>query len=773
MKSLKDLSVKYKVMGILMLVSSVSLLLAGGIFLLVEIRSFEKRYINSLSSISQIIGANSTSALLFDDTDAARTTLSALTAQKTYTESGIYRPDGKLFARYFVEGRQIDAPPGFRPPGTYFEGGKLIHFSSIIWKGEAMGVVYICSDLGELRERIKQYAGITATILIIALCAAVLLSLWLHRIVSSPVSQLTEAAQDISQKQDYSIRVPAGDRRDELGVLVRVFNQMLDQIQVRDSHLQTARDELEIKVEARAKEIREMSQILKGIISNMPVAAFRIDEEGKFTESMGKGLQRLGLRAGEVEGRSAFTIYPKLGEYMKDASNGLMTSCEVTGLHDGGRWCFSNYFFPDDDRPGHIVGFALDITDRKRAEEHEKILQDQLVRAERMRSLGVLAGGVAHDLNNMLGSMLILPEVIKDDIKKASGVNIEDLSDAMKDLDTIESSARRASAVIKDLMALGRRGKYQKTPMSLNMVLQKYAKAHEFLALTNQFKNVKISQHLSRKLMLTEASESHLTRVISNLIRNACEAISESGGEVRIQTSNLILKEPFIGYETIPAGRYVLVSVSDNGGGIAAEHLEKIFEPFFTCKKMTSRSGSGLGLSVVHGVVKDHEGFLDVTSVLGKGTNFQLYFPATDATYASEKENREEALLGGSERILVVDDEDSQRQLATRALGKLGYTVTTAVNGHEALVLLESAAEAKAPFDLVILDMIMEEDFDGLTTYEALLEKNPGQRVIIASGYAPTKRGQAAVNLGAVWLSKPYSNIELASTVRNKLDEKV
>jgi two-component system cell cycle sensor histidine kinase/response regulator CckA len=773
MKSLKDLSIKYKVMSIMMLVSGVSLLLAGGILLLVETKSFKKRYITNLSTISEIIGANSTSALLFDDKEAARTTLSALAKQKTFTECGIYRPDEQLFARYVMHGHKREMPPNFRAPGTYYEGGKLIHFSSIIWKGETMGMVYICTDMAELQERVKQYSGITSTILIVALCAAVLLSLWLHRIVSSPVLQLTNVAYTIAAEQDYSIRVPISESHDELGILVRVFNQMLEQIQERDSALQNARDELEVKVEERAKEIREMSQMLKGIITNMPVVAFRINDKGVFTEAIGKGLQRLGLRPGEVVDQSAYNIYPDLATYMDNAKAGTMTFCEATGVHDGEHWCFSSYFFPDDDRPGHIVGFALDITDRKRAEGHEKILQDQLIRAERMRSLGVLAGGVAHDLNNILGSMLMLPELIKDDVQKEIGEDNKNLEESMKDLSTIESSARRASAIIKDLMTLGRRGKYQKVPMSLNDVTQKYTKSHEFVALKKQFPHIKITKRLSRKISFINASESHCIRVISNLVRNACEAIPESKGVVRMQTSNITLKESLIGYETIPAGKYVLFSVSDNGAGIAIRHLEKIFEPFFTKKKMTGRSGSGLGLSVVHGVVKDHDGYLNVTSVPDKGTNFQLYFPTTEATAEGEKELVKEALRGGTESILVVDDEYSQRQLAKRSLKTMGYTVTTAENGHDALEKIGDVKNEISSFDLVILDMIMEDDFDGLTTYEHILAKCPGQKVIIASGYAPTKRSQAAVDLGAVWLAKPYDNSELAAAVRSKLDKTV
>jgi CheY-like chemotaxis protein len=216
--------------------------------------------------------------------------------------------------------------------------------------------------------------------------------------------------------------------------------------------------------------------------------------------------------------------------------------------------------------------------------------------------------------------------------------------------------------------------------------------------------------------------------------------------------------KPYFGHEELPAGKYALLEVSDTGAGIKRDHVSRIFEPFFSQKSRTERSGSGLGLAVVHGIVKDHGGYIDVQSREGNGTTFSLYFPLT----GEEKNTRSYAAahkpVSGTGHILVVDDEAGQRFMARRGLQKAGYKVTLAVDGHHAL---EMFSEAKAsgdglPFDLVILDMIMEEGFDGLDTMMGIREMYSDIPVIIASGHAENGRSSAATDMGALWMPKPY-----------------
>lgn len=266
-------------------------------------------------------------------------------------------------------------------------------------------------------------------------------------------------------------------------------------------------------------------------------------------------------------------------------------------------------------------------------------------------------------------------------------------------------------------------------------------------------------------------SESRLVRVLMNLIANAADAI-DGKGDIVVKAYARHIEPALAGYETIPAGDYVCLEVTDTGCGMTRETVNRIFEPFFTTKRATDHCGSGLGLSVVHGLVKDHNGYLDVTSKPGAGTTFTIYLPsapdaagdAVDSAAPAEK---------GTESILVVDDEVSQLRSVRMVLVRQGYKVQTASNGRDAVRLFEEAIHfgKKTPFDLVILDMIMP-DMDGLTTFKKITAMYPGQKVLVASGHAPEEMGAELIKRGAGWLPKPYEGKDLLRVVRARLDRK-
>jgi CheY-like chemotaxis protein len=216
------------------------------------------------------------------------------------------------------------------------------------------------------------------------------------------------------------------------------------------------------------------------------------------------------------------------------------------------------------------------------------------------------------------------------------------------------------------------------------------------------------------------------------------------------------------GYEDIVPGMYAILTVQDSGTGIDPADIDKIFEPYYSKKKMGT-SGSGLGLSVVYGVVKDHKGYYDVLSELGKGTAFVLYFPVS--TVAAEIKQQNLIDLKGTETVLVVDDDPGQCEIASELLSSYGYRVSTAANGHEALDLL-----TKESIDIVVLDMIMEKGFDGLDTYREIIKARPGQKAIIISGFSPTERVEEMQGLGAgQYVRKPYTRQSLATAIRGEL----
>jgi len=258
----------------------------------------------------------------------------------------------------------------------------------------------------------------------------------------------------------------------------------------------------------------------------------------------------------------------------------------------------------------------------------------------------------------------------------------------------------------------------------------------------------------------------HLSKTVMNLISNAAEAMPD-GGTIVVSTQNRYIDKPVKGYEDVREGDYVTLTVSDTGIGIPAEDTERIFEPFYT-KKVMGRSGTGLGMTVVWGTVKDHNGYIDVQSTEGKGTTFILSFPVTRKEPAGD-ENRLsiEDYTGRGEAILVVDDVEEQRKIASGILKKLGYSVTTVSSGEEAAEYMKDHSA-----DLLVLDMIMDPGIDGLETYERILKLHPAQKAIIASGFSESERVKQAQKLGAGgYVKKPYLMEKLGIAVRNELDK--
>ena len=398
-----------------------------------------------------------------------------------------------------------------------------------------------------------------------------------------------------------------------------------------------------------------------------------------------------------------------------------------------------------------------DITDQRRMEQERQELRERLYRAEKMEALGTLAGGVAHDLNNVLGVLVGYSELL---LEKIPGD-----SPSRRYVANILKSGERGSAIIQDLLTMARRGMAISEVVNLNSVISEYFRTLEFERLKADHEGVTFNADLDRDLMNIKGSPVHLGKTLMNLLINAAEAI-EGGGEISIRTENCYLDRPVRGYDTILEGDYVVLTVTDNGKGISPADLGKIFEPFYT-KKVMGRSGTGLGLAVVWGTVKDHGGYIDVRSDEGKGSTFTIYFPVTREELTRDQQKiSPEQYLGKGESILVVDDVEGQRELAVSMLTRLGYRVDAVSSGEEAVAYLKSNK-----VDLLVLDMIMEPGIDGLETYQRVLEIHPKQKAVIVSGFSETDRVKKAQSLGAgAYVKKPYVLERLGLAIKRELD---
>ena len=416
--------------------------------------------------------------------------------------------------------------------------------------------------------------------------------------------------------------------------------------------------------------------------------------------------------------------------------------------------------YPRYDEKGKITelyGTSQDITERMQKEEERKQLQDKLQRAQKMEAMGLMAGGVAHDLNNILSGIVSYPELLLLDLPEDSPLR--------NPIKTIQESGMRATDVVEDLLTVARGVTTSKEVLNLNAMIEEYMDSGEQQKLRQIRPLSTYRTELDSELLNITGSASHIKKILMNLVTNASEAI-DNAGTVVISAMNRYLDEPLKGYEDVIIGEYVLLTVSDDGSGISSGDLERIFEPFYT-KKVMGKSGTGLGLAVVWNSMQNHDGYINVKSN-EKGTVFELYFPVTREELAAEKEEVPLAeYKGHGEKILVVDDEERQREIASGILTRLGYNAEAVSSGEEAIEYVKENA-----VDLIVLDMVMPKGINGRKTYEEIIKIHPGQKAIIASGYAKTKEVDLAQELGAgKYIKKPYTLPKVGLAVKEELEK--
>ena len=376
-----------------------------------------------------------------------------------------------------------------------------------------------------------------------------------------------------------------------------------------------------------------------------------------------------------------------------------------------------------------------------------------------MEAIGLLAGGFAHDSNNILGG-------ISGYIQMAL-MNMPEDDPNLRYLKSSLDATNKLAELVQDLLTLARRGVSSTEAINLNDVVASYLQSSVHQKLKLHHPDVKLETDIEPDLLNIAGKPVHLYKTIMNLFTNACEALP-CGGTVTLSTKNQYVDKPINGYDlSIQEGEFVILKVADNGTGIASEDLNRIFEPFYT-KKVMGRSGSGLGMAVVYGAVKDHQGYIDVHSIEGVGTTFELYFPVTrEAISAAQTTVPMEAYMGSGQNILVVDDVQAQREIASGILTHLGYSVATVSSGEKAIDHMTNNSP-----DLMILDMIMDPGIDGLDTYKKIVELRPRQEAIITSGFSETERVKECQRLGAgQFIQKPYTFEKIGMAVKNAINK--
>jgi DNA-binding response OmpR family regulator len=404
------------------------------------------------------------------------------------------------------------------------------------------------------------------------------------------------------------------------------------------------------------------------------------------------------------------------------------------------------------------------MEERRHTEERKKILHDQLNRSERMASLGTLAEGAAHDLREILQPV---ENTAGEMLKK-----IEPGHEHVVKLQELDEAMRKASAVIRDLEAIGKSNTLNKTNLQINQVISDYLKSREYHQISYLSPKVKIETVFDPDLPLVLGSSHHLRQLIANLITNALESMI-GGGILRIRTASKTLEAAAGRFGSRSPGDYVEIVFADTAPQLSEDDVERVFEPFYVRRRMGRRLLSGLGMTLVYRVVEDHRGFVDLRSGEAIGNIFSVYFPVSRESDTAILELRPD--YTGSERILLVDDSEPQRTAASAMLRELGYEVSMAENGYAAVELVKARLAdkpGKRPYDLMVIDLVLGDAFDGVETYKNVLELYPAQRAVLASGFADITRIVEARKLGiSRCFQKPYTVETLGKNIRLALDE--
>lgn len=468
-----------------------------------------------------------------------------------------------------------------------------------------------------------------------------------------------------------------------------------------------------------------------------------------------------GITESEVQGYSLSTFIPGLAlpaPVIQGSTDDILQVSEFEGIRADGT------VFPGELRLKRImesgtfrwVAAIRDLTRRRQEKLSRTKLEEKLTYAMRMESIGLMAGSVAHDLNNILTSIVSFPELLLLDMPANARYRA--------DIDRIKRAGQQAAAVVSDLLTIARGSTCKKEIRNLNDMIRQYRDSLDYLHQSRSFPNKKVTFDLDPRLGNIRVTPIQLTKALINLVRNAAEAIDDQG-TISVYTTRRTFIEPYKGYEAIPPGQYEVLGVADTGNGIAAEHLVHIFEPFYSQKQM-SNSGTGLGLTIIMHTMRDHSGYIDLKSN-SQGTVFELFFPTccgyeeyTTSTLSLE------SLLGKGEKVLVVDDLESQRLITSSILKRLGYTPFTVENGEQAIQHLK-----KEPVDLLLLDMIMEPGMNGYETFKEIRLLVPGQRAVVTSGCHnhPDRERIRALGISH-YLPKPLSVTHLAQAIRQEIN---
>jgi signal transduction histidine kinase/ActR/RegA family two-component response regulator len=757
---IRSTSIRAKLIAVVMATTCASLLLMGFALGIFELISHRRTMAAEIAAVSQIIGANSTAALTFNDEAAGKEILRALGPRRDIRTACLYDVEGRLFSSFHRPGERADCPATPSPDGAVFGREGFVQSSPVMLESERVGTLRLVATQGNLWQHMQLFGVVLALAVLVSLAAGFLLSSRLQQVVSRPISELAHTARRISEQRDYALRAPQGSQ-DEVGVAVTAFNIMLDRIQDGDQAIRQAE-----------QKSREQAQFLGSILDSMGEGMAVVDEGGDVlvwntaaTRIVGPNPAGLPLAQWAQHFKLARTAGSGLAP-IAEAPLALALRGEVVDEYElrleqtegqACRWVTGTAQAMRDEQ-GRVFGAIAvfrDVTQQKQAELDLRASEAQLRQSQKMDAVGQLAGGIAHDFNNLLTVICGYSNFALNAIPPGDP--------AREDIEEVLYAGQRAATLTRQLLAFSRRQVVAPRRLDLNAVVN--ASWQMLRRLIGE--NVEFSVVYGANLGTVLADPGQVDQVLLNLVVNARDAMPQ-GGKLTVETGNAELDERYAREHVgARAGSYVRLKVTDTGCGMIPEVQARIFEPFFTTKEVGK--GTGLGLSTVYGIIQQNGGYIEVSSVPGEGTTFIIYLSrasTVDATAGSASVENS-PLPRGTETILLVEDEAPVRNLARQILTGLGYKVLVASDGVEAL---EVQAGHDGPVHLLISDVVMPR-LSGGELARRLLERLPALPVVFFSGYAADASLDPIFSLGKPTLiSKPFTAEELGRTAREALD---
>ena len=752
MKRLQDLPIQKQVLGLVAISFLAAVVVAAGLLLIYEQTTFESRATASGQSQAETLAAILEDALLFKDDATAGRYLGALRSRGDVAAAAVFDSDGDLFAAYEKDHTDVVIPT-VHPDAALGITGDILRISVPVFSDRnPVGHVWLEIYLPPLSERLTAYGPTFAAALSGLVILSLSVSLLIRRAITEPVHRLAETARQVARHQDFSLRADVGTGG-EIRELTKAFNGMLD------------------TTEARGRSLKESEERFRRAFENAPVGVCLTSTEGRLLRVNRTLCEMLGYTADELCIKKFGEItHPDDVEASTNSVKRLLAGeietieIETRYVHRDGPavWAAVHAILlrHEDGSPMHFVTHVVDISAHKAAEAERERLETQLLQSQKMEALGTLSGGIAHDFNNVITA-----------ITGNSTLALEDIPGdhpAFESIEEIRLAARRASEMVRRILAFSRAEEPDLQPTALRPVIEEAVKL--LRSTIPAMIDIRFECDENPPLVLADPTQIH--QVIMNLGTNARDAMAGKDGSLtfRLRPAHADTRLTAAAPE-LPPGPCACISVTDNGSGMPPETLERIFDPFFTTKPQGV--GTGMGLSVVHGIMRRHKGAVLATSESGEGTTFDLYIPAapcsennSPATTAAAQAPRPTVARG--QRILYIDDEEPLVFLSTRMLRKMGYEVEGCSDPRKALDLFSSDPRRA---DLVITDLGMP-GMSGLDLVEQLLKIRPDLPIIVTSGFVRADDIRRAKELGIPEIIlKPNTVEEMADTIHERLSK--